>query len=180
MLCIAFSALTFHSNISSYKLHIIPAENKIAVMLTMNSKGILIGYHDSYYFDENVLNSAKKNNIDIVCMICSQSRKAEDFAKINDIDYIITSSSTCVDVMNTVSIHTDKNKIIIEGNESIFQITDESYLQYNDKYDIIQVSSLKEKPADNKCDYISVSNDSSYTIQAFPKGKIRTGGDHIG
>lgn len=180
MLCIAFSALTFHRDISSYKLHIIPAENKIAVMLTMNSKGILIGYHDSYYFDENVLNSAKKNNIDIVCMICSQSRRAEDFAKINDIDYIITSSSTCVDVMNTVSIRTDKNKIIIEGNESIFQITDESYLQYNDKYDIIQVSSLKERPADNKCDYISVSNDSSYTIQAFPKGKIRTGGDHIG
>lgn len=183
-LLLIFNLSTVNTN--SYKITPIITHDGISYLVSMNSKGVLVGVSDSYGFENELKGTVESLGTEICAAVYFDSTKEYEASYICNsfgISNIIRNEGESVTLYGRVKITKENGFVSVTGNGRTVHIFEKEYLHYQNKCDIILdnyglVFCESYDEPENMFNY-SVSSD-DFSVSVNEDGEYTLGGWNIG
>lgn len=140
-------SVNFYGSLDKCKITLYGEENGSCAVVSLNGKGVLIGFDGDSYDENRITEYVKRNRIETNAAVFTRefvSDGKESLCEALGVEKILTGDGENVVLFGRVRITKEKNNITVDVSETKTEIFSEEYLQDEKKYDTISLNDGKE------------------------------------
>ncbi len=133
-------SMNFYTSLDKCIVTVYSENNGSCAVVSLNGKGVLVGFEGNYYDKDNIINDSENNKVKIEAAIFADTfvdKEKELLCSELGTENILTGDGECVVLFDKVKIIKSGKNITIDASKIKTEIFYKEYLQDQDKYDTI-------------------------------------------
>lgn len=174
------------TSLTQYQITTLPTENECSYIVTMNGRGVLVGFSEDYYFEKSLSEKTEELGITLDAAVLFDSTDEYGMSFIaaeHGIKHVLSSPGESVILFGEVRIENRGSFVLAEGNGISVGIFSKDYLQQQSGCDIIlyQDGVLCPGESDGAHEYTYYSGEpTSLTVVVNENGEYYIRGESFG